>query len=160
MKDYILYVGQMFPRRHARETILACNKLGVKLILVGVDKYTPPLIGKRGLGGDSEWHERVSDEKLEELYKNARLFVYVSDSEAFGLPPLEALAHGGRPVAADTDISHELFGDDAIYAQPTVEGIADAIRRGLASTKPAPVIKFTWQAHTDRFLELCKKLAR
>src|SRR3989344_5826733 len=156
---YVLYVGQMFPRRHARETILACEQLGVKLIMVGVDKYAPPLIGKRGLGGDSEWYERVSDEKLQELYANARLFVYVSDTEAFGLPPLEALAHGVRPIVADTPISHELFGDDAIYTQPTVDGIVDAIRRGLASAKPEPGIKFTWQAHADRFIELCRKLA-
>ncbi|MEK7583335.1 MAG: glycosyltransferase [Patescibacteria group bacterium] len=154
MKDYVLYVGQMFPRRHARETILACKKLGVELIMVGIDKY-PEKLDFTGI----EHHDRVSDEKLEELYRNARLFVYVSDTEAFGLPPLEALAHGVRPIVADTDIAHELLGDDAIYTQPSVDGIADAIRRGLASTKPEPMIKFTWQTHTDRFLELCKKLA-
>jgi len=153
--EYILYVGQMFPRRHAKETILASKKLGVKLIMVGIDKYRTPL----NFDG-VEHYERVSDEKLEELYNNARLFVYVSNTEAFGLPPLEALAHGVRPIVADTPISHELLGDDAIYTAPTVDAIAEAIQKGLQIPPlPAPVIKFTWKDHTDRFLELCRKLA-
>lgn len=152
MSDYILYVGQMFPRRHAKETMLACKKLGVKLIMVGIDKYNPKL------DIDVEHYEHVTEEKLEELYRNARLFVYVSDTEAFGLPPLEALARGVRPVVADTDVSHELLGNDAIYAQPTVDGTADGIRRGLASTKPMPTNKFRWKDHVDRFLDLCRNL--
>lgn len=150
MSEYILYVGQMFPRRHARETILACKKLGVKLIVVGVDKYSPKL------NIDCEYYERVDESKLEDLYKNARLFVYVSDTEAFGLPPLEALSHGVRPVVADTDVAHELLGDDAVYCEPTVDGIADGISRGLAMPKPIPTNKFSWKDHADRFLELCR----
>src|SRR3989338_1373971 len=43
---YILYVGQMFPRRHARETILAFQTIAsefpaLPLLLVGTDKYRP-----------------------------------------------------------------------------------------------------------------------
>src|SRR3989344_3517364 len=46
---YILYVGQMFPRRHARETILAFQNIAyefpdLKLVLVGRDKYKPAII--------------------------------------------------------------------------------------------------------------------
>lgn len=149
---YVLYVGQMFPRRHAKETMLACQKLGVRLVMVGVDKYKPKL------QIDAEHYERVSEEKLDELYRNARLFVYVSDTEAFGLPPLEALARGTRPVVANTAISHELFGDDAIYTQPTVDAIADAIRKGLQLPKPQPINKFSWKDHADRFLELCQNI--
>jgi len=152
--EYILYVGQMFPRRHAKETILACKKLAVKLIMVGVDKYNPKL----SFDG-VEHYERVTDSELVELYKNARLFVYVSDTEAFGLPPLEALAYGLRPVVADTEVAHELLGEDAVYAQPTVDGIADAIQMGLALPKPHPKNNFSWKDHTDRFLEQCRNLA-
>lgn len=147
---YVLYVGQMFPRRHARETILACKKLGVRLILVGVDKYKPKL------KIDIEHYDRVNQEKLENLYKNARLFLYVSDTEAFGLPPLEALAHGVLPVVADTAVSHELLGDHAIYSGTSADEIADAIQRGLAMPKPHPTITFTWKDHTNRFLDLCR----
>ena len=153
MNDYILYVGQMFPRRHAKETMLACKKLHLKLVMVGVDKY-PESLQFDGV----EHYERVSEEKLNELYVHARLFVYVSDTEAFGLPPLEALAHGVRPVVADTAISHELFGDTALYCEPTVDAIAEAITAGLKLPKPDPVVKFTWKDHADRFIKLCKNI--
>ncbi len=153
MNEYVLYIGQAFPRRHLKETILACKKLGVKLIAVGIDKYPEKLDF-----GDIEHYDRVTEEKLLNLYQNARLFIYVSDTEAFGLPPLEALSHGIRPVVADTEVAHELLGDDAIYCQPTVDGIADGIRRGLALPKPTPKVKFTWKDYTDRFLELCKSI--
>lgn len=154
MKDYILYVGQMFPRRHAKETILASRKLDVRLVMIGIDKY-PEKLDFTGI----EHYDRVSDEKLEELYKNARLFVYVSDTEAFGLPPLEALAHGVRPIVADAPVSHELLGDNAIYTQPDVDSIANAIQNGLSMPPlPGPVVRFTWRAHTDRFLAECSSI--
>ena len=49
--DYILYVGQAFPRRHLRETLLAFEKispqyLDLKFIAIGNDKYNPPIIEK------------------------------------------------------------------------------------------------------------------
>jgi len=119
---------------------------------VGVDKYKPKL------DIDIEHYERVSEERLEELYENARLFVYVSDIEAFGLPPLEALAHGVRPVVADTEVAHELFGDKAIYSGTSVDDIANAIKRGLEMPKPRPINKFSWKDHTDRFLKLCRQI--
>ena len=138
MKDYILFVGQALPRRHLEDTKMAIKKIpNVELRIVS---------------------ERVTDAELAELYKNAKALVYASDVEAFGLPPLEALAYGVTPIVADTPVSHELLGDDAVYCQPTVDGIADGIRRALVK-KVEPKIRFTWSDYTDRFLSLCKKIA-
>lgn len=159
---YVLCVGQMFPRRHVQETILAFKKIApefpeLKLVLVGIDKYNPPVIASL-IDDKIIWKECVGDDELAALYANAKLFVYVSTNEAFGLPPLEALTYGIRPIVADTPISHELFDKDAIYTQPTVDAITAAIYSALRATiQQAPVIKFTWQAHTDRFLNLCRK---
>ena len=138
MKDYILFVGQALPRRHLNDVKLAIERI--------------PDISLRVVT------ERVSDAELAELYKNAKALVYVSDCEAFGLPPLEALAYGTTPIVADTPVSRELLGDDAVYCQPTVDGIADGIRRALVK-KVEPKIRFTWSDYTDRFVSLCKKIA-
>ena len=48
-KNYILYVGQAFPRRHLRETLLAFERIAsefpqLEFIALGVDKYNPPII--------------------------------------------------------------------------------------------------------------------
>ncbi len=137
MKDFILFVGQPFPRRHLEDVKMAIKKLpDVELRIVS---------------------ERIADTELAELYKNAKALVYVSDIEAFGLPPLEALAYGTTPIVADSPVSHELLGDDAIYCQPTVEGIADGIKRALLK-KVEPKNKFTWSDYTNRFLSLCKQI--
>ena len=111
--SFILYVGQAFPRRHLRETMLAFEKIAphfpnLKLFAVGQDKYRPAIIEllrqaiNQRLGGERIIHRnRVSEAELVNLYQHARLIVYLSDSEAFGLPPLEGLANGTIPVVVD-----------------------------------------------------------
>ena len=47
---------------------------------------------------------RVSDEDLARFYRGAVASVYVSDLEAFGLPPLEALTYNCVPVVADKPV--------------------------------------------------------
>src|SRR3989344_4982994 len=95
--SYILFVGQMFPRRHAKETILAFESLAeefkdLKLVMIGPDKYPEPtiepLVNKINtkLGRESVIHKGyVSSDELAELYAGAKALVYVSDREAFGL---------------------------------------------------------------------------
>ena len=108
----------MFPRRHARETILAFNKIArqfqnLKLIMIGPDKYPEPTIDQlikeinNRLDKEAVLHkDYISDEELVEFYANAKSLVYVSEREAFGLPPLEALAFGVPPIIADNELGH------------------------------------------------------
>lgn len=134
-KNYIFYIGQTFPRRHLRETILAFEKIApkfpnLKFIAIGVDKYNPPIIDElvkkvnKKLGEERIFRfESVSDEKLVQLYQYAKLFIYISSSEAMGLPPLEALAAGTAPVVADTSTTREIFSTPggecaAFFARP------------------------------------------
>ncbi|MFH1769585.1 MAG: glycosyltransferase family 1 protein [Parcubacteria group bacterium] len=181
---YIACIAQAFPRRHARELILAFKKISkdfpeLKLHIVGGDKYRPPILDSLIKKINSELgSERITrkdyiekDEVLIRLYKYALLTVYVSDSEAFGLPPLEALALGSIPVVADNALSHELYGDNAFFVQKlhNVDAMADALRESLTNTAKREKIKdsadeitkrFTWSQHTERFLQLCKDVAK
>lgn len=43
----------------------------------------------------------VDDNSLSQLYRESRVFAYPSMYEGFGLPPLEAMAHGTPPVVRD-----------------------------------------------------------
>ncbi len=176
--DYILFIGQMFPRRHARETILAFEKLAsdfpeLKLIAIGPDKYETPTIGRLvsevngRLGRQAVIHkDYVKDDDLANLYAGARALVYVSDREAFGLPPMEALSFGVPPVIADNELGHELFGEYAFYSKTgNIDDITDAIKQALTDTGkiqkiknsgPTFVKKYNWKSFTDRFLEIIK----
>ncbi len=179
LTSYILYVGQMFPRRHAKEVLLAYEKIvseypNLDFIMIGPDKYPMPIINKmaneinKKNGREAVIHkDHVSDEELAQLYEYAKVLVYVSDREAFGLPPMEELSHGLPPIIADNELGHELFKDHAIYtrgASPT--DIYEAIRQTLTdsdkinqikSTGPEFVKKYNWKDFTDKFLAILDK---
>ena len=185
-ENYILYVGQAFPRRHLAETIMAFEKIApefkeLKLMAVGVDKYNPPKVDilktevNKRLGREQvERREFVDDEDLVGLYQKARLFIYVSSSEAMGLPPLEALAAGTAPVVADTATTREIFEDRAFFVasgagEYTSDEIAKTILTGLRDDSKRKYIeegreqilkKYTWEKHADLMLELFNKTGR
>lgn len=176
-KDYILYVGQAFPRRHLRETLLAFERIApefpdLKFIALGVDKYNPPIIENlvkeinERLGEERIIRkEGVDDERLKKLYQRAKLFTYISSSEAMGLPPLEALAAGTVPVVADTGTTREIFSDSAFYVKnpDSVDDIANTLRDALKNeAKRQEIIKngagvlekYTWKKHADLMLDM------
>lgn len=179
---YLLYVGQALPRRHLRETILAFEKIApefpeLKLIAVGYDKYRPPVIRElvkkvnAELGGEAVIHKNYVDQtELVRLYSSAKTVIYVSSKEAFGLPPLEALAYGKVSIVADLPTSREIFGDDAFFVKDydSIDSIADTMRRALTdsqkresilSAAPEILSRYTWQKHTSRFLEVVREIA-
>lgn len=60
----------------------------------------------------------VSDAELASLYKHAACFVFPSLYEGFGIPPLEAMAHGCPVVASTAASIPEVCGNAAIYFDP------------------------------------------
>lgn len=176
----ILFVGQAFERRHLRETlaafgVLAQENSSLTMRVVGADKYEPPLIESavRSLNASlgrtaARWDPHLPDAALAAVYAGARIVAYVSDTEAFGLPPLEALSYGAIPVVREAPVHREVLGDSAVYARDgSVDAIADALRRGLgdegarAHQHAAGVLRrYRWDAHADRFLALMTTLCR
>lgn len=165
--EYVLYVAQAFPRRHLRETIEAFERIasdfqGLKLITIGPDKYRPPLDIQNARIIRKDY---VSDEELATLYAHAKVLVYVSDREAFGLPPLEALSYGVPSVLADKPVSHELFDDNAFFVQRTDSSAEittaltnaltnDTKRAAIRSATPGILSRFTWPHFADRWVSI------
>ena len=185
-RNYLLYVAQAFPRRHLRETILAVDKLSdefpdLKLIAIGKDRYPSMDSGQvniiQSLAEEINkkhnreviiYKEYVPENELIALYQNAKSFIYVSLQEAFGLPPLEALAAGSVPVVAESELNREIYGGQAFTVKTpiAVDEIAKAIKESLVNeTKrieifnkaPDILAKYTWRKHTDLFLDVVRK---
>ena len=185
--EYVLFVGQAFPRRHLKETILAFEKLiieysnilknmrmsGLKFIAIGPDKHERPIINSlisevnTRLGREAIIHrDHIKDSDLAELYAGAKILIYVSDREAFGLPPMEALSFGVPPIIVDNELGHELFGEYAFYSKSgSIEDITEAMKEALSNEQKANKIKFdgpewvkkyNWQSFTERFLKNVK----
>jgi glycosyltransferase involved in cell wall biosynthesis len=114
---YLLYVGAREPRKglavlaDAHERARA-QGLDAELVLVGD-------------GG-----RRVDDAELAALYAGALAVVQPSYLEGFGLPPLEAGAHGTPAVVSDLPCFAETLGDAALRVTPgDAEALAQALLR-------------------------------
>lgn len=177
--QYILFVAQAFPRRHLRETLLAFEKIApqypeLKFVAIGPDKYPTPVIDdlmtkiNQGLDAESIQHlDHVTDDELASYYAGAQAVAYVSSKEAFGLPPLEALAYDTVPVVADNELTHELFGTSGaifVHDPESVDEIEEGLRQALdpvvrdavLAHRESILASFTWKAHTDRFLTIIR----
>lgn len=182
--DFLLYVGQAFPRRRVKETILAFEQLSpqlprLKLIIVGYDKYRPPVLKtliaetNKKLGAEKiiyyEYLEKEED--LIKLYQEAKLFIYMSTAEAFGLPPLEALGYGTPALVKDDPVNEEIYGkyvfrvkdetNPALIASAIAEALADRKKqKEIIEHAPSILAKFSWEKHADRFLEHLKAICQ
>lgn len=133
----VLFVGSIFTRRHVPELIQAFARAatrvpGAKLVLVGANRSQPridphAIAAAAGVGASVEWREYVADAELDTLYAGARVFAFLSDYEGFGLPPLEAIAHGVPPVLLDTPVAREIFDDAARLVPLEVERVGNAL---------------------------------
>jgi glycosyltransferase involved in cell wall biosynthesis len=107
---YILHVGTIQPRKNLGRLVDAYEQL----VLAGAVEEDLVLAGRRGwqhgplearleapaIRGRVHRPGYVADGDLPGLYAGARLFVYPSLHEGFGLPPLEAMACGTPTVAS------------------------------------------------------------
>lgn len=180
---YILAVGQAFERRNTLEIIEAYTRIAttdkaLSLVLVGPDRYHPPQITHaieraQQLLGDNRiaWHKHVGQTTLNALMAHTQCIVYVSDREAFGLPPLEGLARGALPVVADAPVSREILGDLAIFVHPThdVPALEHALTQALSDeqlktkishTKEAHIAQFSWKRHAVHLVNILRTISR
>ena len=79
-----------------------------------------------------------SREELSALYRNATLFLFASQEEGFGMPPLEAMACGTPVIVSNLSSLPEVLGDPwtgkcaGLTVPPTdVDALASAIGRVL-----------------------------
>jgi glycosyltransferase involved in cell wall biosynthesis len=118
LDSYLLYVGSAYPHKGLDDLLAAWPKIlsrhpDLRLVLVGEKDVFMRRIEERVNAAGLERVDflgRVSDEELEGLYLGATAFVFPTHFEGFGLPPLEALAHGCPVIASDIQAMREVLG--------------------------------------------------
>ena len=128
-REYVLYVGHRAAYRLFDDLLHAFRETGLytslDLVLLGGGALTfqeEELIAKLGLRKSVVSIPRVSDELLGEAYASAKLFVYPSLSEGFGIPPLEAMTCGCPVLASYASSIPEVCKDAPTYFYPKEEG--------------------------------------
>lgn len=140
-RPYIVHAGGFDVRKNLPVLLRAFAEAGNqlqsswRLVLIGAPHtanpavYPPiqPLIQQLELADRVILTGRISDREKDAWYQHATIAVAPSISEGFGLPILEAMAHGA-PVIASNRTSHpEVAGDAAVLVEPSVEALRDAL---------------------------------
>lgn len=112
---------------------------------------------------------RVTDGELRCLFSCAKLFLFPSRTEGFGLPALEAMILGCPTIAARAGALPEICGDGALYADPnrpsewlsTIRSILrdEPHRQALAQAGRRRAASFCWMRSAERYLELLSSAA-
>ncbi len=137
---YFLYVGNAYPHKNLERAIKASINLKTDFYIVSSRNVFTNRLEKLIKKLKAEKYVRllgfVSDEKLQELYKNSVGFIYPSLSEGFGLPGLEAMKAGTIVLCSYIKVFLEIYLNNAIYFDPyDVKSISAAMKRVLTLTK-------------------------
>jgi glycosyltransferase involved in cell wall biosynthesis len=164
-RPYVLTVGQLQPRKNLEAAVAAFELVAGEhpehqLVVVGARGWrddallarvrASPVADRVVLAG------RVADDELVALYRGTDCFVFPSQYEGFGFPPLEAMACGAPVVCSDATSLPEVVGAaGSLVDAGDTEAVATAVdsvlrdgdraaelrRRGLARAA-----EFTWAA--------------
>ena len=162
--QFILAVGNLQPRKNLLRLMAAYASLrasgqAVQLVIVGQAQWQSSTVyaavERFGLEKDVVFTGYVPDEDLVLLYNAARIFIYPSVYEGFGLPILEAMACGVPSIASSSSAMPEVAGDAALLVDPhQEEAMAQAMLRlltdadlaeHLAAKGMAWVTQFSWR---------------
>ncbi|MCA8962405.1 MAG: glycosyltransferase family 4 protein, partial [Planctomycetes bacterium] len=140
VSDGVLVLGAGNPRKNVGRALDAWRRLDAALrrrhplIVVG-DPSTLFRSSERTEEGVVSIRE-LDDDGLAALYTHARVLLYPSLYEGFGLPPLEALACGTPSIVSDGSSLREVCGEAVRYCDPSdVDSISSALSDELTRPK-------------------------
>lgn len=163
-KPFIFYVGSAFPHKNLFRLVDAFGILhermpDLQLAIVGKREFYKEelerYITSKVYADSIVTPGFISDGELRWMYENCAAYVFPSESEGFGLPGLEAMAHKAPLVSSNATCSPEVYGDAAEYFDPLdIQGMADAIERVVTDKKlrteliergNKQIKKFSWE---------------
>jgi len=165
--SYALYVGINKPSKNLDRLVEAWRRVRPRLCSDG----EPPLLLLAGpwdpryplrLGEGVRHLGMVPEEALPALYTGARLLIFPSLWEGFGLPVLEAMACGVPVACSDIPALREVAGEAARFFDPRdVESMARVIAEAWDHAEDpvwrarcqAQAARFSWEETARRTLE-------
>jgi glycosyltransferase involved in cell wall biosynthesis len=166
----VLCVAAMRPHKNQELLIRALPQLDPDIVIVLAGHPEPYAEALRKLTGELELDARVRfagyvpDADLEGLWSVAACAAFPTLGEGFGIPVIEALAHGVPVASSDLPVLREVGGDLPHYFDPRDVGdAARAIQAALTDTDstrlgPAYAARFTWSAAAQATYEVYERV--
>lgn len=168
-EKFILGLGTLSPRKNFTRLIKAYAQTlpkhpDVHLVIVGPKGWNCNDLIPFEQSDKVHFIGYVDGEDIAALYSLAKIFVFPSLYEGFGIPPLEAMACGCPVITSNVSSLPEVVGNSAMLIDPySVEDIANAIdiilsnayiqedlrEKGLFRAR-----KFSWGVSAERVLDL------
>ena len=181
---YVLYAGNIKPQKNLPRLIeafaVAKAELrdhpawaSLKLLLIGDELTKHPdlrrTVVRTRVREDVRFLGFVPYTTLRVFYARARAFLFPSLYEGFGLPPLEAMAHGTPVVTSNVSSLPEVFGRAALLVNPeNVFDIArgmrqvltdDVLRQELIRRGNELVRRYSWERSAQQLLRVYEEIS-
>lgn len=172
----VLYPAITYPHKNHRVLIDAFARVlahhpGATLVLTGgagsEEAAVAAQIDRLGIRAQVRRTGRVPEADVAGLYDVASVVAVPSTYEGFGLPAVEAMAHGCPVVAARATALPEVVGDAGLLVDPgDTDGWGAALdqllgdepqRQRLAAAALARAARFTWEANAAALSEVYRK---
>ena len=171
---YLLYVGAIEPRKNLTLATEVFYQLitnhsslsALKFVIVGRAGWKNEdvfrSIKQLGLEDRVIFTGFVEDEDLPYLYRGARLTVYLSSYEGFGLPPIESLACGTPVIAGDNSSMRETidkkFLVDVTDKNKILEKMKYLLSNKIKINANEIQERFNWRESAREFLKIINDL--
>jgi len=162
-KDFLLYTGVWRNHKNLTGLIEAFNilknekQIDINLVITGnPDPIYPEVlqtIKALNLEKDIILPGLVSEQELVHLYNGAKIYVFPSFYEGFGLPPIEAMRCGTPVAASNTSSIPEICGEEnAVYFNPHIpQDIAEKIEMLYKNVDLQAGLIWKGMHHSQRF---------
>lgn len=174
---FVLYVGTIEPRKNLPTLLEAyaevARRHNVPLLVGGGKGWLYESIFARleqlGLREQVKFVGYIEEDELPLWYAAARVFVFPSIYEGFGMPPLESMACGTPVVTSNSSSLPEVVGDAGLMVPPhDTAALADAIVRLLEDAELHAELRerglararhFNWRSTAEKTLQAYKDAA-
>lgn len=159
-KEFLLYIGTIEERKNLLGIIEAIHKNKIEIPLVAIGRKTAyfekiqEYVNRYQLEKQILFFENLSNTDLPAFYQSAKVFVYPSFFEGFGIPILESLASGTPVITSQGGCFGEAAGSHSVFIDPHKhESIAEGIEKVLSSKELRINMIIEGRKHAKNFTE-------
>lgn len=126
--QYLFFLGNTDPKKNTKGTLIAYSqyvtksKKAIPLLIADLNETAIDAIlneaGIKEIKSMLRYPGYIPNADLPFIYSGAKIFLYTSFRESFGIPLLEAMACGTPVITSNTSAMPEIAGESAVFADP------------------------------------------